>query len=444
MTGERIAVVDTRQDQVTGIVDLRGTGVKGEVCAIAFDSWHNLFALSSQGANGGSLVFVPYDEGGWGDTSASVHGLADEAPRNVAIQRTPTGKEYVYVCFGGTSANYAAMGFDYDTSTGAITRQWNISDLVPGRQAFAVHPGCILPASPGITRQKDTATSRAFDVVMDNSLGEKGYLLYYWTANIGFLRKTPSAPFTEMSAATEVGGEFNAVTGIDTTSMPRYEPATGLQGSETLLEWAQQMFIDGYMYFNTEFPLAMALDQQAALLALAYAGDGGKLQMLFTDKMTAADEFLHGSPQLSPGSDSLDDVYESIRNVGQLGVSYDFPLDLAGARDVAFGPQLSILTPKPGATCRGAVAVNVILRDPDIISVKCRVLRLSNNAEQTKTIVLTADQRKYGYLWEPLFVFQPDSVTAPFLEHGAKYLLEVTGLKSGGRAVIARQEFWYD
>lgn len=448
LTGQRIAVVDTRQDAVTGVLDLRlqlgGAAVDGEICAVAFDSWNNLLAVSNSGANGGTLILIPYRDKGWADGESVLHMLTDEEPRGIAVQPVSPAVDYAYVCYGGADSHRAATGFAYDPrqgpNWGALRDKWNISDRIAGRGAFVVRPGGILPASPEITRQKDTATNRAFDIVVDNTTHKNAYLLYYWTANVGYLKTPGYDPFRAMDAVTEVGGRFEAATGNSWFFAPLYE--SGFAGLNVLPDWAQEMFLDGFMYINTEFPLTMALDQQGALLATGYVGEAGKLRLFFTDKMGIADDILHTHAGMSPAADSLDDAYSTIRSIGQFGLSYDFPLNLWGVRDVAFGPQLSILTPQTGTTYCGVITVNVTVRDPEIMAIACTVRRQSDNATRVKIEALTSAQRRYGYIWKPAFVFQPEAAAA-FLEQDQWYDIEVAGSKLGGRQVIARTRFYY-
>jgi hypothetical protein len=205
------------------------------------------------------------------------------------------------------------------------------------------------------------------------------------------------------------------------------------------LDWLQNLVYDGLMYSNTRFPLAIDLDQQGGLLAAAFTGDNAVLRLFFTRSMETA-AAINGMPSTT----TLDEAYDTVAPVGGVKLSYDFTTPLSGARDVAFGPQIAILTPKTKSSQCGAVAVNVIVRDPDIKRVECTVRRVSNGDTRTKTLYLSPTQLKYGYLYEPMFVFAPERAATPFLASPEDYVVEVTGFKLFGRSVKTRAEFWYD
>jgi hypothetical protein len=437
LKNRKIALIDTWRDRLHTIVDLPPF-IIGEAHAVAFDSKQNLFVLTNGKSSAfagitGALLCIPNQAG-----TFKFSYLTVEDPRGMAIQRTDSGEEFLYVYYGkGHPVDTAASVH----STDSLDLVKFISDNLENRLTYPLVPGSLYSSAPNLVKYKDTGTARVFDMAINGNTGQHGYLLYYWTGNIGLLEDIPvsgSGMLQRMKAVTAVNGEFEPVV---TQEFQWNRPQERESFINTIGLAPHHVSYDvykdyhGLLYLPVEFPVAMDIDQQDELIATTFVGHRGLLRMFFADKMEDAYSQIVSDPELDPSHTPLELVRPDVK--------YDFPLmsassqilDLHSPRDVAFGPQISIISPRNGQTVRGAVSVNVIVCDPGINKVTCdlRGATLVSIIPHT----LRNDEKLYGYIWHQDFVFT--GLTA------GEYTLEVTGEKAtfANNEVKTRISFTY-
>jgi hypothetical protein len=436
VNGKALALIDIWQDRFINTIYIQGSNIIGQFCAVAFDKESNLFAVSSKGRSiwpgssapspTGTLIRLSHDEWRLLSLSATPQNetLLIGDPRGLSIQRNENGAEYIYVYYGGSPVSYAVTVHLPET----LSEIGKISDNVQGRTGPGLAPGRIIP---GMSPSKDTGTERAFDMVIDESTGEKAYILYYWTGNIGLLEPAPNSQsniFHHMKAATEVNGNFDIANWNSLDPQIDLHPTTGYGFQVGLanfgLTWSATRMVDNWQYLSDSFPVAMDMDQQGELIATAFTGDGGLVRMFFASKMDEAFANMTSSSS-NPAITPLEDVDNNIN------IRYDLMDTLISPRDIAFEPQISIISPGDGKTVHGAISANVIIRDAEIEFVTCEILDLSGNVLNYVDQALSSGvggERETGVI--RTFIF-PNNMSGSYFLPTGEYDLKATAIKLG-------------
>ena len=274
--------------------------------------------------------------------------------------------------------------------------------------------------------QKGTGASRAFKILFDPFNGSRGWLFFYATGNIGFLKHdqlNQTLPFQNMNAVTRVAGEFLYVEDNDVHSKAGYKNnfinITGNAPAEVTTVVTNVTLYS--MYLNDTFLYSADLEQQGELIATSLFGDNHRLRMFFASKLDNIYTDLMINSSMRPEKTPIDGGY------------YDIALPDFFPRHVAFGPQLTIISPRDGATLRGAISVNVIIRDSEVNEISTTLTdQNSNVVYMERKNINTA----VGYI-EPI-----NTTTSAPMSTG-DYLLEITGHKTSGREIKSQIKFKY-
>jgi hypothetical protein len=329
-----------------------------------------------------------------------------------------------------------------------------VANQLPGH-AIGLTPGAVVPTSGPQRDQARTSTQRAFDFSIDERTGDHGFLLHSWTGNLALLdTPLPGDAFARIQAVTGIRGRIG-LTPVASSKLVFLDPEfrkLELQG-ETDLE---------SRYMTTEFGQAMDLEQGGELLVAAYTGaiqqdiaQRGFVQLFFPEtllagalrleqqqldpNLTRLDEMIAGQPPyVSPPGVAPPDVFRRLR--------VD-PTGLDSPRDVEFSPQLSVVVPANGETVRGAVRVNLLVRDDRISRVQCALRSAAGISVPPGTFfetggTLSSAQKSLGFSWNRGAVTQRPVCSFAELASG-EYELEVTGV-GPSPAPVARVRFRYE
>jgi hypothetical protein len=207
-------------------------------------------------------------------------------------------------------------------------------------------------------------------------------------------------------------------------------------GVKTLFEVEQTR-----LYVTERFPFDMDLEQEGELIATGFVGQEDKTTLRFysVKKMDEAAQEIEASGD-DPVENALDDRLAK-RSPPEV-LSQDVRLEnLFAPRAVAFAPQIAVLVPRAGDLLRGAVAVNVTIRDPEVERISCKVFERKTGVAQTLRIssaALSKYHQKTGLTWndtpgasKPEFRQQPTCLFGGIPT--GEYLLEVEASKGSVR-----------
>jgi hypothetical protein len=429
LLGQQIARLDTGRDDFQDLYQLYGEDLAGEIRAVATNARSNLFALSSDPSAGageptGSLIRLEYVGNGeieqWEQSPNFKVALDEDAPRGLMVQSGVSDnddQDNVYVYYSGSGATRAMTRHSALTLSTLGTVPANLA----GRTGPIYQAGDAVPFSPLASLQHQTATRRAFAAVVDRSLGAPAYVLFFGTGNVAIATEAISTGTFELRGTTRVDGTFTEPDLLFT-----FEPTPPYLGFETT---------SVVRYLQDRFPLAMSLEQGGRLLAVPFTGGGRAGVLRIFDTIALRDQLettlfdrLAGALD-GPGLEGTTDN-------GRLDLPLTALLDIP--RDVAFGPQVSVVSPRAGSRLRGAVAVHTIIRDPAVQTLACNLYRVEVNGSFTLVasdpgVTLTEGQRELGFALRqdfredpevsPACVFPPQVFPAD-----TEYAVQVIGL----------------
>jgi len=497
LAGQEFARIDIRSDTVLDIRRFKpAQELKGDLRAFAFDSRSRLLAVTSLPESfldirRGTLVRV--DDGDLVTRpalrspnaalqtvdvrQATVQQLDLDEPIGVSVQ-SQNGRDFVYVNYGGSnpepcpfpvpdvfqppdcSEPLISQSGDPGATVAAsvhdgasLVQLGAIDDQVVGRQFLPLIPGAFLPVTPhGVSPlERYTGTRRAFDLAFDPNDPERGYALFDWGAGLALFDASPV-----------IGGlgtrrPLSAAAGFEGQLLERSGFATWLTGLDGFVS-GNRVVNDAFLYSQDVFPIAFDIDQQGELIVDAIAGTPGKLRVYFASALRAAAAQLFGDQ--TPATTLLESV-EPVSTDLDIDPQHtgDSKLQLEGPKDVLETPQLSVLLSRSAASgdlqgLNGVVDVQLAVRDPEIRSIACRVLRcgaftspgqcdLEEVASDFSTLPsgpnapgpLGIAYETHSGLSEPVCVFAGLPVD--------DLVLEVVGEKAGGVKVTTRQPFRY-
>jgi hypothetical protein len=458
----KVSVIDARKDGANQQIALQGA--RGSLVAVAFGRTNDLYALTAEKPSigrtePGTLFRIPRragarrdDQDGWDAAGVQPVQLELDSPRGIEIRRIGAD-EIIYVYYSGDRAGIAASAHEPDTL--AEIPQSRIGDRLTGHLIGLV-PGAEVPPFGSLQGQQIlTSTQRAFDMEVDDTDGLRGFFLFGWTGNLGFM-KSPARVFDGMAAVTRIRGEAK--------QLRKPNPSLGFVDARfEKAEFESETELVP-RYLTTEFGQVMDLEQGGELIVAGFAGgldpgtgQRGFLQAYFPERLDLAaqrylapnapsplqapiDQLLQGTaPYISPPNLTPPDVFRRLR-IDATGL--DAP------RDVDFMPRLSVLAPRAEETLRGAVGVNVVVRDERITRITCSLrsdtgTTISPGPDFGAGGVIPFVNRKLGFTWRT----GPGSTIKPLcffkqLPTGT-YDLEVRGT-GGARDAVGRVRFRYE
>jgi hypothetical protein len=264
---------------------------------------------------------------------------------------------------------------------------------------------------------------RALAIGGDPSLG---LLLFRGTGNLGMVPSEASY-LRRILAATRFSGSFSE--SLQTSpAVVSVQPSQSGDSSQVTIS-AQPSFRASRVYVQDKFPGELQLDQEGALAAshFVYSFEGSFARIWSLRRLRDAASVVEQG-ELPFAETALE----------RMGAAADVSEDIGSVvLDLAFEPQLSIAAPGGASHTRGVVSVRVLVRDPEIEFVSCRIRDLSGQVVASDVYLFNPDEQKLGVAVGPIPVCR-----FPNLASGS-YSLRVEGGKGDGR-VVAEVPFVHD
>jgi hypothetical protein len=385
-----------------------------ELRAVAFTSDGQLLAIAAeegeQGSNElGVLLRTRPGLGYWGIEDpifTARKSLADDEPRRLAVHRSAQSERAV-VTYTGDRAERAASVYDPET----LELLRSIDAELPGRGPG----GTVVPGQP-VYQDEDadilrTATHRAAALAVEPNAGDFGVFLFFDTGNLAVSTLTSLDALGPLRAATAPSGTF------EDQEPPSGEP-------------------DYALYFPDRYGTAVAMDQGAQVVGAAFSGRSPALEFHDAPLLRAGPVIL-----ADPAREPIDGTL--LRRLDGEAVGFLAP------REISFGPQLEIASPRGGQLTRGAIAVHVVMRDA-FATLQCELRDAVTDVSYPPvadgpllTSALPLNMLDAGVAWR-ILATTPTSVRPICLYAGlpaSEYELEVRGVKSAGSLAIARRRF---
>jgi hypothetical protein len=412
LLGRELALIDARSAGLKVLLYEPVLGPEdGELRAAAFGENAALFALASRDGSvgdveGGKMLRTPRGGIDWPTSDPQITqqvAVPRDEPRRLAVQRI-NGAERVYAVYTGDVAPRAASAHDAKT----LQELAVIDAEAPGRTGSTVIPGkpVYLDAQSPLLRP---ATHRASALVIDPVVGVTGLFLFQDTGNLALSTTvSPNDVLGPLRGATRAAGVFrNEVP-------PEGEPPFSL-------------------YYPARYGASLDVEQQGRLAAAGFTGGAPAIELYDAEVLYDAALAL-----ADPAREPIEGALLTRIDGGTLGFT--------APRELRFGPQLSIVSPRAGQLVRGALGVHVIVRDPAIQGLACALFDAVDGtpqlpaAQPLSSVAVDAtagfaSRLVEGGLDEPICLY----TEIPSNE----YVLEVRGIKSDGGVVIARRRFFY-
>jgi hypothetical protein len=373
-----VSFIDTRRDEEREQRKLTLSPDDGEIVALAFAPRSDALV----GVTGGKkpILFEVQPQGDpptWPLNQSALVRKTEVPPTEPGLRRAPTSvavmlrtegsdDELKYVLY--ESPRLRAATIHSGPSLAEIGR---VDSNVAGRSGPVFGAGdfvtTLVPDS--VLR---TSVTGARDIVFDPT-NLRAWALFGRTGNVGLLRLN-GGYFDEVAATTRAtGGFFLPRTKATTTinASPELQPG-GAGVATTVSVSTTPDLTDQRVYDPVIYPSSLATDQQGALLAAHFVGGVAPdlrdpLRIYSASRL--ADAFgAMAIRELSPTTTGLDEPFLGPR------AFQEYILGVAAARDLAFGPQVSVLAPAPGSVQRGVVAVHLAVRDPSVRRISCQVV----------------------------------------------------------------------
>jgi len=379
--------------------------------------------------------------------------LTADEPRGIKLQHVGN-EEHIYVHYAGNKGRTSVTRH----RTNDLVEETSISEWVEGRAGPPLQPGGALPAVGDFFNEyRYTGTERAFDMVIDPFNQSQAYLLYFWTGNVGVMGIDNTELFDHIRASTCIHGKFKGYEQSYMYVQNSYCNALG----QCEIKITKQEVIEAVRYLQNEFPLAMDIDQSGDIIAAAYTGSNPFVRLFHTENMESLVNDLESlnfnlaKTPLNPiecNKEGVDRILDGLTFWDSIDITNELTLpDITNPQrltDIRFGPQLTILNPVADVIARGAVGVNVIVRDSEITSISCKLHKQLDNSivdedDEDKELVLNEDMRKTGFVLFPDGSGNKALPVCNFDElDSGKYVLVVDGV-SGNKVVRAKRYFEY-
>ena len=475
LAGLKIGVINTRTDQYLKTIDLSSLNITGEeIVGLAISDREVLYGVTSQPPvrkqiDLGHLFKLPKGSHLWTPSAPSlrVTALPADEPRGVAIRRD-TNDDSVqdvvvyYAAETGSFDEAPALAASVHSSKD-LTLLSSVDDRLPGAGDFDVRAGAFIPLTSADTfipfgssgyETRFTGINRAIDMAIEPLDDRYAYAFFYDTGNIGILNGLSA--YNNMAGATTVAGDFQPLT----SRQPHLTLQPGQLGLRNTIDLPAPPSLDSVFYFQDAFPSAMDLDQGAELLATFFLSRTPHIRVFNVARLKEnLDVFSAlGDPAQYPVDTTIgQDGALVLDPEGNPEIDSTARTELLSTRflrgrDLAFEPQLVIRSPRQGENLTGNVAVNVLVRDPDIENLTIRVFEKGNLTPiESSNYDLTSAEREDGYLiliphlikvnnispGLPASVLQAGGDAFPELEIYS-HRLEVLGEKASGQIIKAQ------
>jgi hypothetical protein len=252
----------------------------------------------------------------------------------------------------------------------------------------------------------------------------RAYVLFRMTGNVGLMKREPNDSFQQLLASTTITGSIEGSrTSVQAAIEQNSVNLLGV-GDAGQVDVTGETVLNDRVYVLTRFASSFAMDQSAKLLATHFSGAPPLLRIYSTSELGQATDRIASDR----GLEFYDTPLDSLEPSNPPGVvSIDQNLGIIVARDLEFGPQLSVLSPRGGTVQRGELAVHVAVRDEEITRIECNLTLetdpLGFSLDSGTTRDFTTVERKLG-----IALTQEPDCLFDFLPRG-DYMLTVTGYK---------------
>ena len=458
----KVAFLDTRSDRIVDVKTFRGSVNVGALRALAFGANDTLYALTTDDYSG-QLVRKPRSStmARWRIDQRDGFVVTDLGePFASPPSRGPSGltvvpragEDHVYVLYGDDKSVAAATvhrGSDLALVDPPGSPNGRIRSNIPDRvaQQFAAGDMVGFPLGTFYSRARlmDTATSGVRAMAIDPLRG-LAYMVFHGTGNLALLKANPATgSFQALTSATRMLGSF-----VEPRTEQKAALETQLRADGTIDTQIEDRLTarEERLYYQDDFPVSFAMDQEGGLLAAHLAGTNPRLRMWATAAIAEGQRMMEVMP-FDPTDTTLD---TAVDQSGRLDVplTKDFDVTSDASPSIAFGNTLVTAAPASGAITRGVLAVHPVIRDWKIYKIRCEVRNASNGAlvrSDAGTTIPSAGQTT-GF---PERVGVADTGTPvpvcrfPDLPKGAYVLRVIAGTLSGtGDDIVSETPFLHE
>ncbi len=392
LQGRRVAFLDTRSDRIVDVKKFRASVNVGQVRAVAFGANDTLYALTTDGYSG-HLVRKPRSSSmaRWridqrdgfevADLGESFASPPSRGPSGLTVAPR-SGGDHVYVLYGDHKSVTAATvhrGSNLAPVDPAGSPNGRIRSNIPDRvaQQFAAGDmvGFPLGAFQSRARLMDTATSGVRGMAIDPLRG-LAYMVFHGTGNLALLKADPATgSFQALTSATRMLGSF-----VEPRTEQKAALETQLRADGTIDAQIEGRLTarEERLYFQEDFPVSFAMDQEGGLLAAHLAGTKPRLRIWATAMIAEGQRMMEVIP-FDPTDTTLDTAFDQSGRF-DVPLMKDFDVTSDASPSIAFGNTLVTAAPASGAITRGVIAVHPVIRDWKIYKIRCEVRRASNGA----------------------------------------------------------------